>query len=121
VSGLSLLHEKLASEPVNDLTFGVDVDGAVDLDKRLLVLNEAKGRLGSLTVRLAGSLELAQGTFRFKSGRELHYLPKLEVQLRVPRTACAKLLASIPGPSCRISLVSCCRASSRLTCIPRST
>jgi hypothetical protein len=98
VSGLSLLHEKLASEPVNDLTFGVDVDGAVDLDKRLLVLNEAKGRLGSLTVRLAGTLELAQGTFRFKSGRELHYLPKLEVQLRVPRTACAKLLASIPGP-----------------------
>jgi len=65
------------------------------LDKRLLVLNEAKGRLGSLTVRLAGSLELARGRFRFKSGRELHYLPKLEVQLRVPRTACAKLLASI--------------------------
>ncbi len=98
VSGLSLLHEKLASEPVNDLTFGMHVDGAVDLDKRLLVLNQAEGRLGSLTVRLAGSLELAQGTFRFKSGRELHYLPKLEVQLRVPRIACAKLLASIPGP-----------------------
>jgi Membrane carboxypeptidase (penicillin-binding protein) len=98
VSGLSLLHEKLASEPVNDLTLGVHVDGAVDLDKRLLVLNEAEGRLGSLAVRLAGSLELAQGTFRYKSGRELHYLPKLEVQLRVPRTACAKLLASIPGP-----------------------
>ena len=98
VSGLSLLHEKLASEPVNDLTFGVHVDGAVDLDKRLLVLNEAEGRLGSLAVRLAGSLELAQGTFRFKSGRELHYLPKLEAQLRVPRTACAKMLASIPGP-----------------------
>jgi hypothetical protein len=74
------------------------VDGAVDLDKQLLVLNQAEGRLGSLTVRLAGSLELAQGTFRFKSGRELHYLPKLEVQLRVPRIACAKLLASIPGP-----------------------
>jgi hypothetical protein len=98
VSGLSLLHEKLASEPVNDLTFGVHVDGSVDLDKRLLVLNEAQGHLGSLDVRLSGSLELAQGTFRFKSGRELHYLPKLEAQLRVPRTACAKLLASIPGP-----------------------
>ena len=98
VSGLSLLHEKLASEPINDLMFGVQVDGAVDLDKRLLVLNQAQGRLGSLTVGLAGSLELAQGTFRFKSGRELHYLPKLEAQLRVPRIACAKLLASIPGP-----------------------
>jgi Transglycosylase len=98
VNGLSLLHEKLASEPVNDLTFAVHVDGAVDLDKRLLVLNEAEGHLGSLTVQLAGSLELAQGTFRFKNGRELHYLPKIEVQLRVPRTACAKLLASIPGP-----------------------
>jgi len=98
VSGLSLLHEKLASGPVEDLTFGVHVDGAVDLDKRLLVLNEAEGRLGSLAVRLAGSLELAQGTFRYKSGRELHYLPKLDVQLRVPRTACSRLLASIPGP-----------------------
>jgi hypothetical protein len=98
VNGLSLLHDKLASEPVNDLTFGVSIDGAVDLDKRLLVINEAEGRIGSLAVRLVGSLELAQGTFRFKSGRELHYLPKLEVQLRVPRTACAKLLASIPGP-----------------------
>ena len=98
VSGLSLLHEKLASEPVNDLNFGVHIDGAVDLDKRLLVLNGAECRLGSLAVRLAGSLELAQGRFRFKSGRELHYLPKLDLQLRVPRIACAKLLASIPAP-----------------------
>ena len=98
VSGLSLLHEKLASEPINDLTLGVQVDGTVDLDKRLLVLNQAQGRLGSLAVGLSGSLELAQGTFRFKSGRELHYLPKLEAQLRVPRIACGKLLASIPAP-----------------------
>ena len=98
VSGLSLLHEKLASEPLNDLALGVQVDGAVDLDKRLLVLNEAQGRLGSLAVRLAGSLELAQGSFRFKNGHELHYLPKVEAQLRVPRIACAKLLASIPAP-----------------------
>ncbi|MGB8295553.1 MAG: biosynthetic peptidoglycan transglycosylase [Polyangia bacterium] len=98
VSGLSLLHEKLASEPVNDLAFGMHVDGAVDLDKRLLVLNEAQGRLGNLAVQLAGSLELAQGTFHFKSGRDLHYLPKLEAHVRVPRIACAKLLASIPAP-----------------------
>jgi hypothetical protein len=98
VSGLNLLHEKLASEPINDLTLGVHVDGAVDLDRRLLVINEAEGRLGSLAVQMAGSLELAQGKFRFKSGRELHYLPKLEARVRVPRIACAKLLASIPAP-----------------------
>ena len=98
VSGLSLLHEKLASEPINDLAFGMHLDGSVDLDKRLLVLNEAEGRLGNLAVQLAGSLELAQGTFRFKSGRDLHYVPKLEAHLRVPRIACAKLLASIPAP-----------------------
>lgn len=98
VSGLSLLHERLASEPVNDLSFGVHVDGAVDVDKRLLVINQAEGRFGSLAVELAGSLELVQGTYRFKNGRELRYLPKLEAQIRVPRIACAKLLASIPGP-----------------------
>ena len=122
VSGLSLLHEKLASEPVNDLTFGVQVDGAVDLDKRLLVLNQAEGHLGSLVVRLAGSLELAQGTFRFKSGRELHYLPKLEVQLRVPRIACAKLLASIPAPIVpHLDGFVLQGTFSRLTCTPRST
>ena len=98
VSGLSLLHEKLASEPVNNLVFGLRAEGDLDIDKRLLVLKQAEGHLGSLVVRLAGSLELAPGTFRFKSGREMHYLPKLDLQLRVPRIACAKLLASIPAP-----------------------
>ena len=98
VTGLNLLHEKLASERVNDLAFGVEVDGSVDLDKRRLVLTQAEGRLGSLVARGSGSVELAPGSFHFKNGRELHNLPKIEVQFRVPRIACAKLLASIPGP-----------------------
>ena len=45
-----------------------------------------------------GSVELAPGVFHFKNGQELHSLPKVEVQLRVPRIACSKLLASLPPP-----------------------
>jgi membrane peptidoglycan carboxypeptidase len=51
-----------------------------------------------VVAQLAGSIELAPGSYRFKNGRELHYLPKIEVQFRVPKVACSKLLASIPAP-----------------------
>ncbi len=98
VTGLNLLHEKLASEALNDLSFGIRLDGALDMDQRRLSLSELEGRIGSLALKLGGSVELAPGTFRFKNGRELHSLPKIDVQLRVPRVACSKLLASIPGP-----------------------
>lgn len=98
VAGLSLLHEKLASEPVNDMTFSVRLAGAVDLDQRRLSVSELEGRIGSLVVQLGGSVELPPGSFRFKDGREIHSLPKIDVQLRVPRVACSKLLASIPAP-----------------------
>jgi hypothetical protein len=98
VTGLSLLHEKLASEPVNDMTFSVRLVAAVDLDQRRLSVSELEGRIGALVVQLGGSVELVPGSFRFKNGREIHSLPKVDVQLRVPRVACSKLLASIPGP-----------------------
>jgi hypothetical protein len=98
VSGLSVSHEKLASEPVQNATFSVRFDATVDRDQRRLELAQLEGKIGSLVANLTGSIELPRGTFKFKDGRELSVLPKIDLSLRVPRTSCAKILASIPGP-----------------------
>ena len=98
VARLSFNLEKLAAEPVQDASFQVRFDATVDRDKRRLDLTELEGKIGSLVVRLAGNLELPPGKFQFKTGRTLNYLPRLEFNLRVPRTPCAKILASIPAP-----------------------
>jgi hypothetical protein len=98
VSGLSIEHERLASEPVQNTSFTVHFDATVDRDHRRLELATLEGKIGSLGARLAGSIELPQGSFKFKDGRELKMVPKIDLSLRVPRTACAKILNSIPGP-----------------------
>jgi hypothetical protein len=98
VAGLSVSHEKLATEPVENASFTVHFDATVDRDKRLLELASMEAKIGSLVVRLAGSIELPAGSFKFKDGRELKVVPKIELSLRVPRTPCAKILSSIPGP-----------------------
>jgi hypothetical protein len=98
VSGLSIEHEKLASEPVQNATFTVHFDASVDRDRRRLELTALEGKIGSLSARLAGSIELPVGSFKFKNGHELKVVPKIDLALRVPRTACAKILNSIPGP-----------------------
>jgi hypothetical protein len=98
VSGLSIEHEKLASEPVQNATFTVHFDASFDRDRRWLELAALEGKIGSLSARLAGSIELPVGVFKFKNGHELKVVPKIDLSLRVPRTACAKILNSIPGP-----------------------
>ncbi|HEY5284390.1 MAG TPA: transglycosylase domain-containing protein, partial [Polyangia bacterium] len=98
VAGLSVSHEKLATEPVENASFTVHFDATVDRDKRLLELASLEAKIGSLVVRLAGSIELPAGSFKFKDGRELKVVPKIELSLRVPRTPCAKILSSIPAP-----------------------
>ena len=98
VDGLSVSHEKLATEPVENTSFTLRFDAAVDRDQRRLDLALLEGKIGSLVVRLAGSVELPLGTFKFKDGRELKMVPKIELSLLVPRTPCAKILASIPAP-----------------------
>jgi len=98
VAGLSVSHEKLASEPVENTSFTVHFDAAIDRDRRLLELASLEGKIGSLVVRLSGSIELPAGTFKFKDGHELKMVPKIELSLRVPRTACSKILSSIPAP-----------------------
>ena len=98
VSGLSISHQKLAAEPVESATFTLRFDAAVDRDKRRLDLGFLEGKIGSLTARLAGSVELPVGVFKFKNGHELKMLPKIDLTLQVPRASCAKILASIPAP-----------------------
>jgi Transglycosylase len=98
VVGLSISHEKLASEPVENASFTLHFDAAVDRDKRRLDLTMLEGKIGSLVARLSGSIELPRGSFKFKDGHELKVVPKIDLSLRVPRTACAKILGSIPGP-----------------------
>jgi hypothetical protein len=98
VDGLSILHEKLAVEPVADASFTVQIDAVVDRDERRLDLTSLEGKIGSLLVRLAGSIQMAPGTFHFKDGHELKFIPKIDLSLHVPRTACAKILNSIPAP-----------------------
>ena len=98
VEGLSISHEKLATEPVENASFTLHFDATVDRDQRRLDLASLEGKIGSLVVRLAGSVELPAGTFKFKDGHELKVIPKIELSLRVPRTPCAKILASIPAP-----------------------
>ena len=98
VAGLSILHEKLAAEPVEDASFSLRFDATIDRDQRRLDLSLLEGKIGSLLVRISGSIELPTGTFRFKDGHELKVVPKIDLSLRVPRTACAKILTSIPAP-----------------------
>ncbi len=98
VDGLSVSHERLASEPVENTSFTLRFDATVDRDRRRLDLAQLEGKIGSLVVRLTGSIELPVGTFKFKDGRELKVVPKIELSLRVPRTPCAKILSSIPAP-----------------------
>ncbi|HEY5285342.1 MAG TPA: biosynthetic peptidoglycan transglycosylase, partial [Polyangia bacterium] len=98
VAGLSVSHEKLATEPVENTSFTVHFDATVDRDQRRLDLAELEGKMGSLVVRLAGSIELPPGAFKFKDGHEIKVVPKIDLSLRVPRTPCAKILASIPSP-----------------------
>ncbi|HEX7501217.1 MAG TPA: biosynthetic peptidoglycan transglycosylase [Polyangia bacterium] len=98
VDGLSVSHEKLAIEPVENASFTLHFDATVDRDQRRLDLAALEGKIGSLVVRMAGSIELPVGSFKFKDGRELKVVPKIELSLRVPRTPCAKILSSIPAP-----------------------
>ncbi len=98
VAGLSLHHEKLASEPIFDLGLAVRLEGGFEPGKRRLELTKLEGRLGHLVGELSGSVELAPGVFKFPDGDQLAALPKIDLRIRVPRIACAKLLQSIPPP-----------------------
>ena len=47
---------------------------------------------------MRGAVELTPGRFKFTDGTEMPMMPKIEIQVQVPKIQCAKLLESIPGP-----------------------
>lgn len=96
VTGLNLHHEKLASEPMFDLGFALGLEATVIPDRRRVEVARFEGRIRDLVGKISGSVELAPGTFKYADGTTMPSLPKIELQVRVPRLPCAKLLSSIP-------------------------
>jgi hypothetical protein len=99
VTGLSLQHEKVASEPIYDLAFALHLDGALDSQRRRLEISKFQGRLRDLVGQISGSVELAPGVFQYTDGSQMPSLPKIDLRVQVPRIPCGKLLTSIPGPA----------------------
>jgi hypothetical protein len=99
VTGLSIQHEKLAADPILNLGFALRVNGAVEPSRRRLEIGRFEGRLGALVGAISGSIELAPGTFHYADGSELSALPKIDLEVKVPKISCAKLLSSIPAPA----------------------
>jgi Transglycosylase len=98
VAGLNLHHEAVAADPVLGLALGLEVDGSLDLARRRLELTKAAGRTRDLTGILYGVVELREGVFKYTDGRELPMLPLIELNFRVPKLDCARLIESIPAP-----------------------
>lgn len=98
VAGLSIHHEKLAAEPIFDLSFAMRVDGVFEPRRRRLEIALLEARLRDLVGQISGAFELAPGTFRYADGSTLSAVPKVELALRVPKLPCERLLTSIPAP-----------------------
>jgi hypothetical protein len=95
--GVSLQADALASDPVENVSVGIAVRGDVVPAARRIELERLEARVRDLTARLAGTVELPSGTYRFGNGRKLPFVPKIDLTFSVPRLPCAKLLASVPA------------------------
>ena len=97
VVGLSLQHEALAVEPVENVSLGLTLRGTAYPLARRLELERAEARVRDVTARLSGRVALPAGAFRFTNGKTLSVVPNIDLAFSVPRVSCAKLLASIPS------------------------
>src|SRR5262249_12637111 len=75
VSGLSIQHEMLATDPIVDTSFGLQVDGSLDLGRRRLEIAKLEARVRQLAGQLSGSIELQSGTFAYKDGSQMRMVP----------------------------------------------
>lgn len=96
VVDLNLFHKALSSTPVENLSVSLRVDATLDPTARVLEVKQIEGSLRDLVGRLAGRLELAQGSYAFKDGRTWPWVPKINLVVDVPKLPCQKLLASFP-------------------------
>ena len=94
--GVSLQNDALASDPVENVSLTLALRGNVVPAARRIELERFEARVRDLTARLAGTVELPSGSYRFGNGRRLPFVPKIDLTFSVPRLPCAKLLASVP-------------------------
>jgi hypothetical protein len=97
VVGLSLQHEALATEPLENVSVGLSLAGTAYPIARRLELERLEGKVRDITARLSGSLAMPAGTFKFANGRKLDVIPQIALAFTVPKMPCAKLLTSIPS------------------------
>ncbi|HWJ56320.1 MAG TPA: biosynthetic peptidoglycan transglycosylase, partial [Vicinamibacterales bacterium] len=96
VVGLSLHHEGLASDPIENVSLGLTLAGTAYPAARRLELEKFEGKVRDVTARLSGTIALPAGTFKFTNGRKLDVVPQIALAFTVPKVPCAKLLTSIP-------------------------
>ena len=96
VTGVNVSHPKLASDVVKNLSFQLDLDAAWFSKQRQLVLSFLDGRMGDLSVRLYGEVSLPRGELELTDGSILRTLPKVNLNLEVPKVACNDVLSSLP-------------------------
>jgi len=96
VVGLSLQHEALSTEPVENVSVGLSLAGTAYPAARRVELERLEGKVRDITARLSGSLALPTGTFKFANGKKLDVIPQIALAFTVPKMPCAKLLTSIP-------------------------
>jgi hypothetical protein len=96
IVGLSLHHDSLATDPVENMSLGIKLAGTAYPVARRLELEKLEGRVRDITARLSGSVALPSGTFKFANGRKLDVIPQIALSFTVPQVPCAKLLTSIP-------------------------
>ncbi|MDB4979497.1 MAG: glycosyl transferase family 51 [Myxococcales bacterium] len=94
--GVSLHHEALAAAPVENVSLGLSLRGRVALAERRIELDRLEARLRDLTGRIAGTIELPRGSYKFGNGRKLGFVPKVDLSFTIPRLTCGKLLGSVP-------------------------
>jgi len=96
VVGLSLHHDSLAADPVENVSVGMTLAGTAYPAARRLELEKLETRVRDVTARLSGSVALPAGTFKYPNGKKLDVIPQIALSFSVPRVPCAKLLTSIP-------------------------
>jgi hypothetical protein len=97
VVGLSMKHESLAADPVENVSLALTMRGTAHPLARRLELERAEARVRDVTARVSGHVALPPGKFKFGNGRELDVVPDIDLALTVPKVPCARLMTSIPA------------------------
>ena len=87
VTGLSLQHDALSSEPIEGMSLGLVLRGVAYPQRRRVELELLEGRLRNLVARITGSVELPRGKYVFSDGSHLEHGAQ-DRSLRSPCRSC---------------------------------